>query len=33
MDWRHIAVWVSCMVIGNSIGFTMALFYSNLLSR
>jgi len=30
---REIIIWVSCMVIGNSIGVSMAMMYSNLLIK
>lgn len=30
---REIIIWVSCMVIGNSIGASMAMMYSNLLIK
>lgn len=33
MDWRIVAIWISWMVIGNSIGVTAAVLYSNLLSK
>lgn len=31
--WKIVLMWISCMSIGNCIGFVMGLFYSNLLSK